>query len=231
MIKSFWNYLNSDENKSIFNNLKNNSNIEQYLKTFYQHISRLNQKTKYKSDIMLDNLVLQRTSTLERSLSRAKTCDMGPTISRHDLTSHVCKICFGNTRDVLFNCGHCMCCKSCVKQILFNIDEDDEKKSNISPIEFTPINNFFELNDKIKVYTDGKCPICREKIRHLRIINFIPNEKPFKCMNTDCLNNAVILSVECNHLNYCNICMNKNKKDLTCKCNAKINKYIQIFDI
>jgi hypothetical protein len=220
------------------------SRIEMYLFSIFNQIKNIANKIKLPSDILLDEMLNEAPLKIARSVSAntSRQYSNNRVISTNTYDSNSnneCTICLLNPKEVLYDCGHCVACKKCTKNIFFDIDEDFEKSTQlynrVTTGDLTIFNNSINIdltNDNYDIQNYHKnCPICRSHINNIRLISFVDEFNRFKCISKDCLNQAKFISENCHHLTYCEHCWNdrKSKKMLSCTCSKEINKYIKIY--
>jgi hypothetical protein len=171
-----------------------------------------------KSDRLFYNMIGRMTtdinSTMHSSQSRTYSSASVPngTVTDTSETS-ICLICNSNQREVLYDCGHCIACKKCTKQIFFNINDEIELTREATNVTTESATYY----DQYK-----KCPLCRKTVSTVRLLLFPENNVTIKCNETNCDNICKYMSLTCGHLTYCGKCIIKKQK---CFCNADIDKH------
>ena len=240
--------------KEINNNPINQKPIELYFIALINQIKRLVNKTKYKSDYLLDRMINESPIALLRQVSaRASstyttTSVQNPFVNDdlYDKNINTCNICYQNPKEIVYDCGHCVACTKCTKQIFFNIDEDIEITNNQLDIRIqsNDINttNIITSIDNIDLRLHSlqpsfenfhkSCPLCRKHVSSVRLLSIIDKENRFKCISEDCANIATYMSESCGHLTYCKLCWKTLKKsnNLVCKCTKEIKKYVYVYN-
>jgi hypothetical protein len=254
-IKDLGLLVGSPKYNKIYKNIvadQNPSRICMYLMATINQIKKLVSKTKRKSDRLLDemlaatpmDIVRAVSSTASRQYSSPSQDEPSYSIplvpiasaNSYDNENNTCRICFTNNREIIYDCGHCIACTKCTKQIFFNIDEDVELTSNfravsaqsVEPNQQYQLPLFAGLNQS---FHSKQCPVCKKEVASVKLALSIDDKTPFKCIRDDCSNMAQYISDNCGHITYCKHCWNYLKKhqSLKCKCNEPITSYISIF--
>ena len=252
--------------KELIDSKNEKSHIDMSYLASINQILRLYSKARLSSnclDYMISTSDLSIARNVSTGTSRQYSCGTTENvidtknITVYDTDSDMCTICTTNPRSVLYDCGHCVACKSCTEQMFFantvpyrrinnlrmksaSIDETIhciESKEII--VDMDQIDEFKAFEEKIRTELQNcpkNCPMCRSNIKNMRLIGSVDNNG-IKCSQDKCLNFANYVSSDCYHVTYCKICW-ENKKNkfnfgvnhkMTCPCGKQINKYIEIF--
>lgn len=239
------------------------SQIDMYFLASINQILRLHAKSSIHSnclDYVITTAELSIARNVSATTSRQYSCDTADHINdfkqniEYDHDSMMCAICTNNPRSVLYDCGHCIACKSCTEEMFFaksepyhqinnlrfktqSIDEAiicvEEKMISNNLLEQIEVNSFENKIIKQLQSCPKKCPLCRHDIKHIKLIESI-NNTGIKCNQEKCFNFANYISSNCNHVTYCKICW-KNKfhssinNIIICPCGLPISKCIKIF--
>ena len=202
-----------------------------------ENVKKVTEKAIGKSEIMFNQMLADASKNITRTTSCTQsraysTCLATPSTYTDIGDSTTCVICHHNPRSVVYDCGHCVACKYCTKQIFFNIDEEVELSrlpSNIFettrtiPDEALVVNdpNELNLNEQRK-----KCPICMRKVQNVRLLMLFNTNNSIRCNETGCDNIARYISSACGHLTYCNRCIIGKTH---CPCGVKLHKLKRVF--
>jgi len=275
-IKDLGEFIGCPENNRLYKMIKRDpipSRIRLYYIALITQIKK--QVQSVTSNKRSDRLLNQMMDNTPSALARAVSCGVSTQYSspicpqpepfeqqlndEYDTSLDYCTVCQENIREIVYDCGHCVACINCTKQIFFKIDPNVEINSrtitatspntsntadatsvddNMNPPQMEdylyPLPDMYRQRTNYNNYDSRNCPVCRKNVDAVRKLLIVDDNKNtrFKCIEQDCLNLSQKMSEDCGHLTYCNKCWNQHKtsNNLICKCGVPITKYIKVFN-
>ena len=136
---------------------------------------------------MLDNTPCAMARTVSCNVSTQYSTSYSQPIQEHlneeyDSSLDICIICSCDKRSIVNDCGHCIKCVNCTKQLFFKIDPNVEintqprtivdEPENVSPTQIEPdvhpLPPLYRAQTNYQDYSDRNCPVCRKKVDTIR---------------------------------------------------------------